>query len=79
MFVPKLSPNFEKYRTAINMAFLKQAVDKYLQENMNSFSVSNFSYSKLFNSIHFINDRIFETKQIPLFPHVCLCQSLRES
>ncbi len=42
MFVPRLGPNFEKYQTTINMAFLDQSVDKFLWKKMNSFSVSNF-------------------------------------
>ncbi len=32
MFVPSLSMNFEKYQTNINMTFLSQSVDKYLQK-----------------------------------------------
>ncbi len=32
MFVPRLSTNFKKFQTAINMAFLDQAVDEYLQK-----------------------------------------------
>jgi hypothetical protein len=46
------------------MAFLDQSVDKYLQEKMNSFSVSNFPSSQLFDSIHFANDRIVENEMI---------------
>ena len=62
MILPRVSLNFEKYWTAINMAFLDQSVDKYLREKMNSFLVSNFRSSLLFDSIHFVNDQIDETK-----------------
>ncbi len=32
MFVPRLSPDFGKYWTTVNMAFLDQLVDEYLKK-----------------------------------------------
>ncbi len=70
MFVPRLIPNFEKYRTTKNIAFLNQSVDKYLEKKKQI--VSRFLFFALTNySIWFITvmTESLRLKQISLLCH----------
>jgi hypothetical protein len=51
----KSSLNFEKYQTAINMAFLDKSVDEYLWKKIVSWFIT---FTLASYSIHFLNDQI---------------------